>query len=167
VPWPLVLFAAGGVAGSLALSLVLGLWACPLCFYQRAFACMAFASLALSLRARSSESALLGLRIAGTAAIAGGGVAVGQIAEALTAGWECPPGLGGLGTAPQQSLAFFLVLTAWIAWLVVRSARWAWILPAVLGGVLIAASLLANPPPGSSRHPEDASKTCHPAERRR
>src|SRR5688572_14040755 len=102
VPWPLVLFAAGGVAGSLALSLVLGLRACPLCFYQRAFACMAFAALALSLRARSSESVLLGLRIAGTAAVAGSGVAVGQIAEQMLSNLECPAGLGGLGTAPQQ-----------------------------------------------------------------
>lgn len=165
VPWPLVLFAAGGVAGSLALSLVLGLRACPLCFYQRAFACMAFAALALSLHARSNVSVLLGLRIAGTAAVAGGGVAVGQVAQELTLRLQCPPGFGSLGTASQQSLAFFLVLTGWLAWLVVRSARWGWIGPGVLGGVLIAASLVANPPPTPARGREDPSTTCHPPER--
>src|SRR5688572_10271176 len=123
VPWLLVLFAGGGVVGSLALSLGLGLRACPLCFYQRAFACMAFAALALSLGARSAESTLLGLKLAGTAAVAGGGVAVAQVAQELTRQFRCPPGFAGFGTASQQSLAFFLVLTGWIAWLVLRSAR--------------------------------------------
>jgi hypothetical protein len=91
--WALALIALLGSAGSLALSLALDLRACPLCFYQRAFAMMAFASLVLAATARGDDGHLLGTRVAATAVLAGLVVAGFHVQLELTGALECPGGL--------------------------------------------------------------------------
>jgi disulfide bond formation protein DsbB len=145
--WPLALLAAAGAAGSLALSLLLGLRACPLCFYQRAFALAAFSALVLGATSRAAEARLLAARAAATAACAGLLVAGFHVALEARGALECPAGLLGAGSAPQRSLAFFLVLTVACGVRVARSGARGLALPGALAAVLGVASLAANPPP--------------------
>jgi disulfide bond formation protein DsbB len=101
--------AVAGAAGSLWLSLGMNLEACPLCFYQRTFILAVVGVLATGLLTRARNSDLLpGLAI--PAAVGGLGVALFHVYLELTGTLECPAGLLGLGTAPQQSLAVFLLL---------------------------------------------------------
>src|SRR5262245_4124565 len=114
-----LLLSAGAAAGSLYLSLEMGLRACPLCFYQRAFAFGLVGVLAggiLAFRDLGSRLCLVALPLA----IAGLGVAGFHVWLGWT-GWPrqgvawylaCPAGIEGIGTAPQQSLAAFALITA-------------------------------------------------------
>lgn len=146
IPLALLLLAAAGAGGSLALTLALGLRACPLCFYQRAFALAALAALVLGRKAAGAEARLLGLHLALATALGGLGVALWHVSLEVRGVLECPSGLLGLGTAPQQSLAFFVVLVAAIgAALRGRAPNPPWTALA-LGAVLAACSLVANPP---------------------
>ncbi len=108
-------FSLVGTAGSLYLSLGLGLKACPLCFYQRSFMMSTFAVLALGLavdRRQPRLHCLLSLPLA----LAGGGVALFHEYLVVTGVLECPKGFLGLGTSPTQSLAVFaLTITAVVA----------------------------------------------------
>src|SRR5262249_40050339 len=139
-----------GLAGSLSLSWGLALKPCPLCFYQRAFVMGLVAVLAMGLlagAARPQRLALLALPLA----IAGLGVALFHVWLELTGKLECPARLLGLGTAPKQSLAVFVVLTALLAADVLLGARgpagWGGLAGGVvLGGLLAAASCTSNPP---------------------
>jgi disulfide bond formation protein DsbB len=144
--WVLALLAGLGTAGSLALSLALGLKACPLCFYQRAFAMMALAGLVLAATARSEDGHLLGTRAAATAAFAGLVVAGFHVSLELRGTLECPAGLLSLGTAPQQSLAFLLLLAGVLGVRLLRWERGSVVLPLLLGAALGIGSLVANPP---------------------
>lgn len=98
-----------GVAGSLFLSLGMGLKACPLCFYQRSFMMGVFALLAVGLIEARSRTGLLSL-LALPMAIAGLGIAAFHEYLVLTDVLECPPGILGIGTAPAQSLVLFACL---------------------------------------------------------
>jgi hypothetical protein len=162
--WALALIALLGSAGSLALSLALDLRACPLCFYQRAFAMMAFASLVLAATARGDDGHLLGTRVAATAVLAGLVVAGFHVQLELTGALECPGGLLGVGTAPQQSLAFFLLLGACLA-IRLRGPEGSGHVPALLLGVLVGVgSLVANPPlpPTPTKAYEEPPAICRP-----
>src|SRR6266704_5012252 len=97
-----LLVASAAVAGSLYLSLGMGLKACPLCFYQRAFAMSLLAVLAVGLFVRSESPGWLGL-ISLPLAVAGLGVALFHVYLEQTGKLECPEGLLALGTAPKQS----------------------------------------------------------------
>jgi disulfide bond formation protein DsbB len=101
--------ALAGTAGSLYLSVGMGLKACPLCFYQRSFMMAALAVLAVGLAADRSQAHLLSLA-AFPLAVAGMGVAGFHEYLVLGGTLECPPGLFGLGVAPLQSLIVFAVL---------------------------------------------------------
>src|SRR5262245_61471795 len=100
-----------GLAGTLYLSLGLELRACPLCFYQRVFVMGVVAVLTVGLIAGGARPGFLSLL---ALPLAVGGLAV--------AGWhnyleqagrlECPHGLFDVGTAPQQSLAIFVLIVA-------------------------------------------------------
>jgi hypothetical protein len=144
--WALALLALLGSAGSLALSLALDLRACPLCFYQRAFAMVAFASLVLAATARGDDGHLLGMRVAATAVLAGLVVAGFHVQLEVTGALECPRGLLGVGTAPQQSLAFFVVLAVPLLVRLYRRQGSGHGLALLLGAVLGVGSLVANPP---------------------
>jgi disulfide bond formation protein DsbB len=104
------LVAVGGVVGSLWLSLGMGLKACPLCLYQRAFLMSAAAVLIVGLLTEIRRSAIL-LLLALPAVAAGLGVAAFHVYLEQAGRLECPEGVFGLGSAPQQSLAVFAVMT--------------------------------------------------------
>jgi disulfide bond formation protein DsbB len=98
-----------GVAGSLWLSMGMGLKACPLCLYQRALLMAAGATLAVgTLTAWRHSGALAVLALPAT--IAGLGVAAFHVSLEAAGKLECPGGVGNLGTAPQQSLGLLIVL---------------------------------------------------------
>ncbi len=106
---------AAGVAGSLWLSLGMELLACPLCYYQRTFAMAALGTLAVGLLGGVRPSSRVSL-LALPSAIGGLGLAGWHISRELLApgtkgAMDCPQGLFGIGTAPQQSLAVFALLT--------------------------------------------------------
>jgi disulfide bond formation protein DsbB len=146
--WAALAVALAGLAGSLYLSLGMDLKACPLCFYQRAFVMSVVAVLGMGLlagAARPGRLALLALPLA----VAGLGVALFHVSLELRGKLECPAGVFALGTAPQQSLAVFVALTALLAADALRRPRAAGAAAAavVLGGLLAVGSCVANPPP--------------------
>jgi disulfide bond formation protein DsbB len=161
-----LLVAGVAVAGSLGLSLLLGLLACPLCFYQRSFAMAAFGMLVAGLIGKGRKSgcinllalypALSGLMIAG----------LHCYLEATNQLW-CPPGFYGFGSAPQQSLAAFVLLTLTLTIGVMIDMYNDDIDPfSMFVSVIVAAGLCygasnANPPPAMPK-PENMDKTCHP-----
>ena len=153
IGWALLALAVAllGTAGSLALSLGLGLKACPLCFYQRSFVMGAFAVLAVGLAVDRSQASLFSLLTIPLAA-AGLGVAGFHEYLVLTNSLECPSGLFGIGTAPAQSLALFACLFAilLIGSLLgsdARNRRGASVLGAsLLGGLLAWGSIAGSPP---------------------
>ncbi len=144
--------AAVGTSGSVFLSMGLGLKACPLCFYQRSFVMAALAVLALGRildRARPGLICFLSVPLVW----AGLGVAAFHEYLVLTGVLECPQALFGIGTAPAQSLAVFLVLAA-----VVCGGAWcgrqessqqgmSTLVSAVLLGVVMAAACVKSSPP--------------------
>lgn len=107
--WAAMLLSLAAVAGSIYLSVGLKLKACPLCLYQRVFVMGTAGVLVMGVLlggARHSLVALLALPTAGA------GLVVAGFHEYLN--WngtlECPRGLFGLGTAPQQSVVVHGVL---------------------------------------------------------
>jgi disulfide bond formation protein DsbB len=150
--WAALPVAAAGLAGSLCLSLGMHLKACPLCFYQRTFVMGLVGVLAMGLLSGAARPRRLGL-LALPLAVAGLGVALFHVSLELRDKLECPAGMFGRGTAPQQSLALFVVLTALLAadalaGATAGAAEWVARAGAVALGVLLAVgSTVANPPP--------------------
>lgn len=152
--WTWLAFAAAAiaVAGSLFLSLGLGLKACPLCFYQRAFVMGAAAVLAVGLMVRVPRPGLLSL-LALPLAAAGLGVAIFHMWLEYSGKLECPPGVLGLGTAPQQSLAILILLALLLGEDVLAhlqapaGAAAAVVATVVLGGLLAWGCVASAPPP--------------------
>jgi disulfide bond formation protein DsbB len=100
-----------GVLGSLHLSISMELKACPLCFYQRAFMMAAAGVLAFGTFLPGMPTAALTV-LALPAAFAGTGVAVWHSYLDATGVLECPAGISGFLTAPQESLIMFVLLMA-------------------------------------------------------
>lgn len=157
-----LLVALCGAVGSVYLSVGLGLKACPLCFYQRSFVMSAAAVLIVGLakdRALASLLALvcLPLSMAGLA-VAGFHEYLEQVGKL-----ECPPALANLGTAPQQSLALFVVLTL-LLWIAARRHAAAAVGATVLGIVLAWASIASAPPmpPTPTKPYEQPLDMCRP-----
>lgn len=165
--WAALVVAVSALAGSLALSLGLGLKACPLCFYQRTFAMSLVAVLGMGLSARAARPGRLAL-LALPLAVAGLGVALLHVSLEVRGKLECPAGVAGLGTAPQQSLAVFVVLTGLLTAGAVRGAdvrSLAALAGALVLGVLLAiASCIANPPapPPPARAYPSPPDVCRP-----
>ena len=108
--WAATLVALAALAGSLYLSIGLGLKACQLCYYQRTFVMGVVAILVAGLfikDLRPSIATLLALPLAVA------GLAVAGYHEFLvqTGALECPHGVLGFGTAPEQSLIVLVLLT--------------------------------------------------------
>jgi len=101
--------AIASVAGSLYLSLGLGLIACPLCFYQRAFAFAVLGVLILGVLIRARESNFVNL-MALLPTVAGGVVAAFHTYLEASGKLICPKGLFGIGSTAQQSLASFVLI---------------------------------------------------------
>lgn len=160
-----LLMSLAGSAGSLSLSLGLGLKACPLCFYQRSFM-MATAAILLFgrwlERDRSARMCVLSLPLV----IAGLGVAIFHTWLARAGKLECPTAVLGWGDAPTQSLVAFLALTVVSLGAVWRSVPTNGGSPSlqvlgaiVLGSVMAWLSVASAPPlPPSPTQPYDPIK---------
>lgn len=120
--WELLTLIVGIVAlsGSLYLSMGMNLKACPLCLYERTFMMGLVGVLMVGLvPSRDSRSGLLVL-VSLPLAVAGLGVAAFHVFLELNNVLECPAGLFNLGSAPQQSLAAFLIATVLIGVAIAR-----------------------------------------------
>ncbi len=149
--WAALVASIVAVAGSLTLSLGLRLDACPLCFYQRSFAMSLVAVLGMGLFAGAHRQGWLGL-LALPLATAGLGVAAFHVSLEVRGKLECPAGLLGLGSAPQQSLAIFVLSFALLLLAAIRSGgsptqRVGLAGGLVLGVLLAVGSCIANPAP--------------------
>jgi hypothetical protein len=133
--------ALAALAGSLYLSIGMGLKACPLCYYQRTFVMGVVAILVAGLFIKDLRPGVLGLLALPLA-----------WAVLFLAGWheyleqigtlECPAGIVDAGTAPQQSLAAFGMLTLLLILDQLRQRRvLAVIAMAGLGGLLAFSSI--------------------------
>jgi disulfide bond formation protein DsbB len=151
-------------AGSVLLSGALGLVPCPLCYYQRTFAFACAGVLAVGVftgMGRTTALASLALPLAA------GGLWVAAYHVWLEGSGKliCPNGLFGLGTAPQQSLAAFVLLTLILlsdAWQDLRAGGgWSACLGGIVLGLVFAAGgiLTASSPCEGIKDP---AKTCHP-----
>jgi disulfide bond formation protein DsbB len=149
--WPSLLVALAALAGSLWLSIGMKLKACPLCFYQRTFVMGVVAVLGIGVLTGQRHRAVLNL-LALPLAVAGLGVAAFHVYLELTGKLECPAGVLGIGTSPQQSFVVLAVLLALIVVGVVRSgmvgeAHLPAVGAAVVLGLLLAWSAVASSPP--------------------
>jgi Disulfide bond formation protein DsbB len=147
--WVALLVAVITAAGSLALTLMEQKQPCPLCFYQRTFALCVVAVLAQGLLTGISPARVTVLVL--PLAIGGLGVAAFHVSLEARDILECPPGLFDVLTAPKQSLAMFIVLTVLLGGGVVSGMKsrqvgfLGVVLSLALGGLLIWASISANP----------------------
>lgn len=144
--WALVAIAisVAGTLGSLYLSMGLGLKACPLCFYQRTFMMSVVAVLCVGIiaeRSRADLLCLLGLPLA----LAGLCLAGFHEYLVLIDKLECPSGILGLGTAPEQSLAVFVALSGVLAAGSLRNV--AAIVASVALGIALAVGCVFSAPP--------------------
>lgn len=149
--WSSLIVALAVLAGSIWLSVGMGLKACPLCFYQRTFVMGVVAVLAVGLLAGPRHHAVLNV-LALPMAVGGVGVALFHVYLELAGKLECPAGVLGIGTAPQQALAAQAVLLAVIVVGVVlgREAEGRAVpasCAAVLVGLLLAWASVASAPP--------------------
>jgi disulfide bond formation protein DsbB len=148
---PSLLVALLALAGSLWLSIGMKLKACPLCFYQRTFVMGVVGVLGIGVLTGQRHRVVLNL-LALPLAVAGLGVAVFHEYLELTGKLECPAGVMGIGTAPQQSLAALIALVAFVAVGVVRSAKAGeahtpTVGAAIVLGLLLAWGAVASSPP--------------------
>lgn len=138
-----------GTAGSLYLSVGMKLRACPLCFYQRSFVMAVFTVYLMAAWAGIQPSATWAT-LAWPLGVAGMGVAAFHEWLVLKRVLECPKGVGGLGSAPLQSLLMFLVLVILLAVHALAGATdGAWFslgLGFVVGLVLAGTSIWSSPP---------------------
>jgi Disulfide bond formation protein DsbB len=158
--------AAVSVAGSLYLSLGMGLIACPLCFYQRAFAFAVFGVLILGVLTRAWQTGYVNL-MAFLPAIAGGVVAAFHTYLDGTGRLICPKGILEIGTTAQQSLASYLLIVACLLPGLAADLRRKAITAAgvgvsiLLGGAFAYGCIVSSPPPRTPP-PEIRHLICYP-----
>jgi disulfide bond formation protein DsbB len=158
--------AVASVAGSLYLSLGMGLIACPLCFYQRTFAFAVLGVLILGVFTRAHASGYVNL-MAFLPAVAGGLIAAFHTYLEAAGRLICPKGIADIGSTAQQSLAsFILILACLLPGLVMdvrrrgpAAASVGWSL--LLGGAFAYGCIVSSPAP--SMPPADKRPLiCHP-----
>ena len=160
--------ATASVAGSLYLTLGLGLIACPLCFYQRTFAFAVLGSLIVGLMSKASETGYVNL-FTFLPAVAGGMIAGWHTYLDVSGKLVCPLGLFDFGTTAQQSLAsFVLILACLLVGLAgdvkkgrVAQASVGW---SILLGAAFAYGCIATSPKPSMPAKEIRPFICHPPE---
>ncbi len=123
-------------AGTVFLSVGMKLTACPLCLYQRAFIFAVLGVLAVGLLVGGGRRGLLGL-LALPAALGGLTVAGFHVYLEANGTLECPAGVAGLGSAPQQSLAAFVLLVLLLGLEVLAGWSEGGLAPALLGALLL------------------------------
>lgn len=164
-----LLAALAASGGSLYLSLGLGLKACPLCFYQRTFALGALGVLAVGLLTSARRSGVLPA-LALPLAVGGLGVAIFHVIAEARGKMECPLGVTGFASAPQEGLGALTALTGVLLLGGLRGrAAGAVGLPALVAGLALGAAFaygcLASVPPPVVPKPEAYEKPpdgCRP-----
>jgi disulfide bond formation protein DsbB len=109
--WAGAALAGLAVLGSLLLSWGLGLAACPLCYYQRAFVMGAFGVLLVGGMFGMARTVCLPA-LALPVALSGLGVALWHVWLEGTGKMQCPAGFLGIGSAPFQAFLIQLLLCA-------------------------------------------------------
>jgi hypothetical protein len=161
--WLALVVSVVTVAGSLYLSLGLGLVACPLCFYQRSFAIAACAVLAVGLLTGMGKAVPLSL-LALPVVVAGLGVSGFHVYLEAAGKLECPKGIEGVGSAPQQALAalallvLILLLDGLSRLRAVRFDGFALVLGLVLGGAAAYGCVVSAPALKPRDRPYDSEK---------
>jgi disulfide bond formation protein DsbB len=156
--WLALLVALAGLAGTLWLSMGMGLKACPLCLYQRTFVMGVVGVLGVGLLTGVGRAAPLSL-LALPLAVGGLGVAGFHEYLVQVGRLECPLGVQGVGTAPQQSLAAFALLTvvliidALVSRAATGSVGLALVGGLVLGALFTVAEIKSAPPPAKATRP--------------
>jgi disulfide bond formation protein DsbB len=154
------------VAGSLYLSLGMGLIACPLCFYQRTFAFAVLGVLILGVFTGARDTGYVNL-MAFLPAVAGGVVAAFHTYLDGTGKLVCPKGIFGIGTTAQQSLVSFVLILGCLAPGLVTDVRRrgvsvAAVAGSVLLGGLFAYGCIVSSPAPSMPPAEKRPLICHP-----
>jgi hypothetical protein len=149
--WPSLAVALLALVGSIWLSVGMHLKACPLCLYPRTFVMGVAGVLAVGMLAGARHRGVLNL-LALPSAVGGVGVAAFHEYLELAGKLECPGGVLGLGTAPQQSLAVLAVLLVLVTVGAGRSVnvggfRWPALAGAFVVGVLFAVGAIVSAPP--------------------
>jgi disulfide bond formation protein DsbB len=149
--WIALVLALAALAGSLWLSVRMDLKACPLCFYQRTFVMGVVGVLVMGLLLPRQPAALLS-PLALPLALAGLEVAAFHEYLEQAGKLECPAGILGVGTAPQQSLVALALLLAALSFAAVRGRtasgfNFASALGAVVLGTALAGSAVVSAPP--------------------
>ena len=139
------------LAGSLWLTLGMGFKACPLCIYQRTFAMGVVAVFGVGVCVGVGHRGVLNL-LALPLATAGFGVAALQTIAELIGRIECPIGILGIGTAPQQSVVALGLLLVLVGLGAARSRsegdlRWPLLGWAIVLGLLLAVGAVVSAPP--------------------
>lgn len=151
-PLVTLLFAAVASAGSLYLSLGMGLKACPLCFYQRtmAFALVGVLLTGMCLFPRREWGKLNVLAL--PLCLGGLGVAAFHTNLVLSGKLACPNGIADLGPAPAQSLAVFVLVLLPILYGVFVESRADCLkpLPLLVAAVVGAGAVYGSTTPGLS-----------------
>lgn len=104
--WTALVLSIMALAGSLYLSMGMGLKACPLCLYQRTFVMAVVGVLGIGVFSRPRGLPLLALPLA----VGGLCVALFHVYLEATGKLECPRGVLATGSAPQQSLVVLALL---------------------------------------------------------
>jgi disulfide bond formation protein DsbB len=170
--WAPLLVVLLALAGSLWLSIGMKLKACPLCFYQRTFVMGVVAVLGIGLLSGRRHRAVLNL-LALPLVVGALAVAVFHVSLERTGKLECPAGVLGIGTAPQQSLVVLVVLLALVAVGVVRGRDAGESHPVAAGAAVVLGLLLAwgavasSPPmpPAPAQPYTTPPDICHPPAR--
>ncbi|MEW4570573.1 disulfide bond formation protein B [Tautonia sp. JC769] len=147
--------ASAMLAGSLFLSIGMGLKACPLCLYERTFVMGVVGLLVMGMAVlpvpRPGSLAPLALPMA----VAGLSLAGFHVYLDRSGVLDCPAGILGIGHAPDQSLAGYLLLTTALVLGVFAAGRaetggggsWAVVFGGVVLGGLLAFACIKSAPP--------------------
>jgi disulfide bond formation protein DsbB len=143
--------------------------ACPLCYYQRTFVMGVVGVLGIGLLNAIQPASLLSL-LSLPVATAALGVSGFHVFLELSGKLECPPGIEGYGSAPQQALAalailFLAILADAISGSKVLTTSRAALFGGILLGALLAFGAIASAPPAPPPPTEpynEPLQTCRP-----
>ncbi len=145
--WAAMLVSLAALAGSLYLTIGMGLKACPLCLYQRTFVMGVVGVLAVGFFVRELPPRTLSLLALPLATAALAVVGYHEYLE-QTHALECPRGVLGYGTAPQQSLgALALLVILLLADQAGRRSVIGLLAALILGGLLAFSGIQSAKPP--------------------
>jgi hypothetical protein len=142
--WLSIISALAACAGSLWLSLGMDLKACPLCLYQRACIFCAATVLILATMLRKQDPATIG-SLALAPAVAGLAVGIYHVVLESAGTLECPRGIGGIGSAPQQAVVAEILVVAVLV--LAALPRWSGVLLATGLGIAVGSMLIRSAPP--------------------